>query len=105
MTEADLMREVMIALSSLGHRVFRNNIGACRDERGNYIRYGVCNPGGADLVGWMGDGSGRILAVEIKSGKGKLTKDQELFLAAVNKAGGVGVWGKSVQEILNALPI
>ena len=96
-TEAELMRDIQLALSQDGHRVFRNNIGVCKDERGNYIRYGVCNPGGSDLIGWTKDG--RFLAVEVKSAKGRLTATQESFLKNVNEAGGVGICARSVQDV------
>jgi len=101
MTEADLMRDIQIALTKVGHRVFRNNIGVTQDKRGNYIRYGVCNPGGSDLIGWMKDG--RFLAVEVKSAKAKPSKVQKKFLAAVNASGGIGVWGNSVESVLSQL--
>jgi hypothetical protein len=97
MTEAELMRVIQVRLSAMGHRVFRNNIGVCKDDRGNYIRYGVCNPGGADLIGWTKDG--RFLAVEVKGPKGKLTGMQESFLHAVNAAGGVGICANSLDDI------
>ena len=72
MPEAEIMREVQFEISKFGHRVFRNNIGVSKDERGNYIRYGVCNPGGADLLGWTS--GGKFLAIEVKGPKGRLTK-------------------------------
>ena len=97
MTEAELMREIQLFLSNKGHRVFRNNIGVCKDERGNYIRYGVCNPGGSDLIGWTKEG--KFLAVEVKSAKGRLTATQESFLEAINKAGGIGICARSVQDV------
>lgn len=95
------MRDIQIEVSKLGHRVFRNNIGVCKDENQNYIRYGVCNPGGADLVGWTKDG--RFLGIEVKGPRGRLTKEQQAFLDAVNRAGGIGICARSVQEVLDAL--
>lgn len=97
LTEAELMRDIQLAMTQKGHRVFRNNIGVCKDERGNYIRYGVCNPGGSDLIGWTKDG--RFLAIEVKSEKGRLTGMQESFLFEVNKAGGVAICAKSIKDI------
>ncbi len=97
-SEADLMRDIQVAVSTCGHRVFRNNIGVCQDGRGNYIRYGVCNPGGSDLLGWTKDG--RFLAIEVKGPKGRLTKEQEAFLGAVQRSGGVSICAKSVDDVL-----
>ena len=99
MTEAELMREIQMAISSMGHRVFRNNIGVYKSERGDYIRYGVCNPGGSDLLGWTKDG--RFLAIEVKGPKGRVTSQQTLFLDAVNRAGGVGIVARSVNDLGN----
>lgn len=101
MTEADLMREVQLAVTNMGHRVFRNNIGVCKDDKGSYIRYGVCNPGGADLIGWTREGT--FLAIEVKTEKGRLTKEQESFLVAVNKNGGIGLCVRSVLDVKTAL--
>lgn len=97
MSEADIMRDIQIALSNSGHRVFRNNIGVCKDAKGNYIRYGVCNPGGSDLIGWTKDG--KFLAVEVKTDKGRLTTEQTAFLSAVNKSGGIGICARSVDDV------
>ena len=43
--EQEATREVRLAASSLGMRLFRNNAGACTDDRGNFIRYGLGNDG------------------------------------------------------------
>ena len=97
MSEAEIMRDIQVAVSKMGHRVFRNNIGVCQDGRGNYIRYGVCNPGGSDLLGWTRDG--RFLAIEVKGPRGRLTKEQDSFLDAVKLAGGIGICAHSVEEV------
>jgi hypothetical protein len=99
MTETALMRDIQIALSKAGHRVFRNNIGTCMTSRGDYLRYGVCNPGGSDLIGWTKDG--RFLAVEVKSDTGRVTTEQANFLLAVRKSGGVGILARSLKDIEN----
>jgi len=99
MSEANLMRDIQVALSAAGHRVFRNNIGLCQTTEGTYIRYGVCNPGGSDLIGWTKDG--KFLAVEVKYGRGRLTQHQENFLSAVSSAGGVGICARSIDDLKN----
>jgi len=101
MSEAILMREIQVAVSEKGHRVFRNNQGVCKTEDGRYIRYGVCNPGGADLLGWTS--GGRFLAIEVKGPKGRLTKEQDAFLTAVNEAGGVGICAKTIDDVRERL--
>lgn len=100
-SEATILREVQIAISTEGHRVFRNNIGVARDNTGSYIRYGVCNPGGSDLIGWTR--CGKFLAVECKSEKGRLSKPQVRFLDCVKVAGGVAAWGSSIESIIKQI--
>lgn len=101
MRESDLFKEIQVRLSVLGHRLFRNNVGALKDEKGHWVRYGVCNPGGADGIGWTKDG--RFLAVETKSETGRMRPGQQEFIDAVNKAGGVGVVARSVEDAVNAV--
>ena len=93
------MRDIQLAVTQQGHRVFRNNIGVAKDVDNRYIRYGVCNPGGADLIGWTK--MGKFLAIEVKSAKGKLTAHQNSFLMAVMKSGGVGIVARSVDDVEN----
>lgn len=97
MTETDIVKQVQIALSKLGHRVFRNNVGRTKIGE-HWIQYGLC-PGSSDLIGWTF--KGRFLAIEVKTLTGKLTETQELFLNAVNEAGGLGLCVRSVDEIYN----
>lgn len=101
MTEAVLSREIMLAVSRVGARLFRNNVGQLQDIDGRWIRYGVCNPGGSDLIGWTADG--RFLAVEVKHGRTVTTSQQIRFVEAVRKSGGVGVIARSVEDVLQAL--
>ena len=101
MKEANLMREIQLAASKYGARLFRNNIGILKDARGQYIRYGLCNPGGADLIGWTKEG--RFLACEVKTSHGKLTEAQDNFLDEVCRAGGIGFVAHSVEEALQKI--
>ena len=85
-TEANVMNDCMIALSAAGCLVWRNNCGVLPDKTGRPIRYGVGNPGGADLIGIAPDG--RFLGVECKTAMGQPTDAQLRFIAAVQRAGG-----------------
>ena|SRR5229473_3560404 len=107
MTESELQRRIMLAVAHTGARLFRNNCGQWEYAPGKYIRYGVCNPGGSDLIGFTYDG--RFLAVEVKApGPDKTPKKrreaQERFRAAVNKAGGIAIVARSVDEVLACIP-
>ena len=42
-SEAAVQQLVRLEASRLGMRLFRNNVGACKDDTGRVIRYGLCN--------------------------------------------------------------
>lgn len=106
MRESELIRRILLQASENGARLFRNNTG--KGWVGEIIRQtpaeitlrnyrifaaGLC-VGGSDLVGW----SPRVIndqrvalftAIEAKTGRLKPTHEQESFLAAVERAGGI----------------
>ena len=99
MSEAAIQQQVRLALSRAGVVAFRNNIGAYMDPKtGRPVQYGVCNPGGSDLIGWtpvvitpdmVGSTVAVFTAVEVKTPAGKPTQHQLNFIAQVLKAGGL----------------
>lgn len=106
MRESALQQEIRLAL---GRRsvLFRNNQGAYTDERGRFIRYGVGQPGGSDLIGWhsititpdmVGKKVAVFMAVEVKTQNGRVTDAQQNFVDVVNKAGGIAGICRSVKE-------
>lgn len=99
--EGPLIKEIMLAATKLGARLFRNNCGALEDKNGRWVHYGVCNPGGADLIGWTADG--RFLAIEVKAGRTVTTAEQLKFIEGVNAAGGVGLIARDVATAVAAL--
>lgn len=58
-TEAGVQQAVRLEASRRGMRLWRNNVGACQDQNGNFIRYGLANDSkkvngqikSADLIG------------------------------------------------------
>lgn len=119
MSEGDLMREIQLASSEIGARLFRNNsaqgwVGKSQHIGGRILiddprplHAGLC-VGSSDLIGWTPTltESGPVAiftAVEVKSHKGRLTVDQSRFLDAVRSAGGIGVCVKSVDEAIQAI--
>mgnify|MGYP001574492976 CR=1 FL=1 len=100
-TEADIMREIMLAVSRIGGRVFRNNCGMATTESGNAIRFGVANPGGSDLIGWTA--TGQFLAIEVKCPGKNPTVEQRNFLDAVTKAGGIAGVARSVDDAVEII--
>lgn len=86
----------------------RNNIGAYFDPKTQrMIQYGVCNPGGSDLIGWttvevtpemVGTRLAVFTAVEVKAPNGRATEAQLNFISQVLKAGGFAGIARSPGE-------
>jgi len=79
-------------------RIFRNNIGMATNPDGQKIKYGLCNPGGSDLIGWtkktitmdmIGEQVAIFTAIEVKAKGKKPTEKQKNFLKQVKKSGGI----------------
>ena len=101
MTESDIMREIQLAATKLGSRLMRNNCGQAVTENGYVIRFGLGNPGGADLIGWTS--TGKFLAIEVKRPGKSPTVEQRNFLDAVTKAGGVAGVARSVEDAMEII--
>lgn len=106
MSETDLVRAILLKLSRDHVRLFRNNVGVLQDIKGNYIRYGLAQ-GSSDLIGFrrivvepemVGNRLAVFVAIECKSESGRLTAEQQAFLALVNQAGGIAGVARSIEE-------
>lgn len=96
--ETNLMNTIRLALSGMGVLAFRNNVGAHKTDAGHFVRYGVGEKGGSDIIGCVPvvitpDMVGRTVAVftamEVKTKTGRATQPQLNFIAAIKKAGGI----------------
>lgn len=58
-------------------------------------------PGVADIVGVLK--GGRIIAVEVKTGKGQLTGKQRAFLDNIEERGGVAICARSLVDVETAM--
>jgi hypothetical protein len=121
MKELNIQRLIQIAASESGTITFRNNCGAYKTEEGGYVRYGVGSPGGSDLIGitpvivtpeMAGKTIGVFTAIEVKTPIGRISKDQQYFTSAINKAGGIAIFARSaddaifeLQEAINLLSL
>lgn len=111
-SESVILKRVMLALSKAGAKIFRNNVGFATYPNGAVVKYGVCNPGGSDIIGFtpvtitpdmVGKQVAIFTAIECKTEKGKLRPEQTNFLNAVKKAGGYAGVATSEQEALAIL--
>ncbi len=86
-SEANIQQLIRLAASEAGVVLHRNNIGAYKDPRGYFVRYGVGGNGGSDLIGWRKHhGIAQFIAVEVKTATGKATKEQLNFIQLVFRA-------------------
>ena len=87
-------------------RLYRNNCGVLRDQRGVPVRYGL-QPGSADLIGWrtititpemVGQQVAVFTSIEVKSATGRLRPEQRQWMEAVQAAGGIAGVARSVED-------
>jgi len=106
MKEHPIQQRIML-LSRGATRLWRNNCGSLQDKFGQWVKFGIANPGGSDLIGFHSviitpEMVGRKVAVftafEVKGHKGKATNDQLTFIDLVKVAGGIAGVVRSVEE-------
>lgn len=104
MRESEIMREIQVAASERGWRLFRNNVALgwvgqpcarCQVFMRRQ-RFGLC-VGSSDLIGWQP--GGRFTAREIKTARGITTAEQAAFLKQVLRDGGDAAVIRSVEEL------
>lgn len=96
MTESDLMRSIMVALSTDGHFVARANVGLFFTKDGRPVRSGL-PVGFSDLFG-MRASDCRFFALEVKTAKGRASPEQLAFIAAMKKRGAIAEIVRSVED-------
>jgi hypothetical protein len=113
MNEQALQQQIRLQLSRGPVRLWRNNVGALRDQRGQLVRYGLC-PGSSDLIGLrqltigpehLGQTLAVFTALEIKAATGRLSEEQRRFLAIVQQLGGIAGVARSVQDAQGLLDL
>lgn len=77
-----IQQEILMAISKEGHKVFRSNAGKIKTEAGYYIS--LFPKGFPDLCGWRKD-DGKFFAIEVKTPKGRLRKEQKKFAEFAEK--------------------
>lgn len=110
LSEAAIQQQIMLDAPYHGATLWRNNVGACRDETGRVIRYGLGNVSAGvtrkitsvDLVGMLND-TGQLLAIEVKRQGWKFSGTerelaQRAFIELVQSRGGVGAFCASLED-------
>lgn len=105
-SEQHIQQRIRLDCSRGPVRLWRNNTGRLRDERGQLVTFGLC-PGSADLIGYrtvtvtpdmVGQQLAVFAAVEVKSPTGRLTPEQAAFIEHVTAAGGIAGIARSVED-------
>ena len=97
--ERDILAAVLIAVTALpGGMFIRQNTGVAVTAEGRRIRFG--RKGQGDIVGCY---QGRFVAIETKTEKGRLSKDQRNYRDAVLAAQGVYILARDVEFVINRL--
>lgn len=92
---SELQRELRLYLGRQPDCVvWRNETGGAMTSRG-YVSFGLC-VGSADIIG-VGPG-GRFLAIEVKTGAARPSKEQRMFLDLVKLRGGIAGVARSVED-------
>jgi len=119
-SEAKVQTQLRLAAAKRGASLWRNNSGACLDQTGRMIRYGLGNDSkklntvwkSSDLIGitpitvtpdMVGTVLGVFTAVEVKGSKWEYSgTDREVgqlnFLTDVQKQGGISMFASSVAQ-------
>lgn len=76
MKESDIQNLILLEMSKRGHRLWRTNAGSIRTLTGGVVK--LMPKGFPDTCGFRAS-DGKFIALEIKTPKGRLTKDQKRF--------------------------
>ncbi|MDE6780353.1 MAG: VRR-NUC domain-containing protein [Ruminococcus sp.] len=98
--EHRIQNEIRLALSDTCV-IFRVNVGAFRTADGRFITSGVPK-GFPDLFGFR-KSDGRAVFIEVKTAKGRPTKEQLNFLYTMNKNGAIAGLCRSAEDALNLI--
>ena len=102
LSEHDIQGLILDWLLLNKYYAWRNNSGAVVSEykgKKRFMRYGKV--GSSDILGLTRDG--KLLAIEVKSAKGKPTETQLEFIQQVNAHGGKAFVAHSLGEVIEQL--
>jgi len=103
LTEAQVQSEILLGIGRdfpKTVRVWRNNSGAVKVGN-RFIRFGVSGQG--DISGILN--GGRRLEIEVKSQKGRQSKDQKNFEVMIMKFGGLYLLARDYKFVKKSIEI
>jgi len=81
-------------------RIWSNNTGAIKTEE-RFIKFGL--KGSADILGILFDG--KFIAIEIKVGRDRQSKDQIKFENMIIRFGGIYILARSISDVEKTLEL
>jgi hypothetical protein len=112
-SEHEIQQRIRLACGRGAVRLWRNNTGALVDQQGRFVRFGLCK-GSSDLIGlrsvvvtpeMVGQRIAQFVALEIKTGSGTVSQEQQAFLRLVQELGGVAAVCRSIEQARAVLDI
>ena len=112
-SEHEIQQRIRLACGRGTVRLWRNNTGALVDQQGRFVRFGLCK-GSSDLIGLraleitpelVGQRLAQFVALEIKTGSGTVSQEQQAFLRLVQELGGVAAVCRSIEQARAVLDI
>lgn len=114
MSEYDLSRNIQVAASQAGCRLWRNNVaeawvgiyvrrlpdGTVTLKNSRPLHAGLVK-GSSDLIGLTG--AGVFLAIEVKTPTGRVRPEQRKFIETIRQLGGRAGIARSVQDAINII--
>lgn len=95
-----LVDDILFAVGSMSNvRVWPRQVGVTSIE-GRVIAYGL--PGETDIQGIIAP-QGKMLCLEVKTGKGRLTEPQERYRDMIVRFGGVWACCRSVKDAMDVV--
>lgn len=103
LNEQDIQNLILNWLNLKGIFAFRvNTTGVFDPEKKIYRKMGKFSlKGVSDIIGILPDG--RFLAIEVKSAKGKPTKEQTAFINKINSKNGLAFVAYSLEDVFEKL--
>ena len=95
MTEHDVQNHIRLELSKLGWITFRMNVGKIKTKDGRWFDTGL-PPGFSDLIALK---EGKLIFLEIKTEKGKPSKNQINFLNQMKSLGFNGGIVRNMKDV------
>lgn len=86
---------ILVKISQLNGMAWNNPTGVFFTKNGALVKVGQL--GAADIVGETSEG--RALAIEVKTGSGRLTEDQIKWRDAFVKRGGLYIEARSLEDV------